>query len=187
MKYFILLSAGIILSLSAAGQTCKYEQNEVDEFTGEKVIISKYRLFIVAKGRSIYTAIKTVISNSDTNHFVLIDYTHRYEQPYGINEESKLQYKLENDEVISLTPNNRIDKMYLKKKHRLSYADYMLEIEYPISKLDLIKLIESKLKYVRIHHMNTEINEQDSEDYERGFDLTKDIYTRFKDCILEQL
>ncbi len=98
MKKIVLV---LLLTVSFGySQNCKYKKNEVDEFTGSKVIITKDKIFTkIGMGFGTYA----IISAKKINDTKYLAVSFSSNTIFTLRKGSLVMFKTENDEIIELS------------------------------------------------------------------------------------
>jgi len=107
MRLLLLITFSTLFSLTAFSQ-CKYEKNEVDSFTGNKTIITQAKglKFGLLDG----AAIKLARMN-DSKKLLWFYFT--TSDIFSVRSGDKLMFKLDNDEVVTLSNLSRVTADYI--------------------------------------------------------------------------
>lgn len=141
----------LLTEVSLIGQTekkikCKYEKNEIDDFTKNKIVLTKDKeLFSKTPLLESYTSILTVSGYSTNGENSLFFNYEGHDAPsYIVDRYFKIDLLLENDEVISLHDGEGSDWQ------KIGIWDYNYKY-YKIDSVHWQKLKNISLKKIRIH------------------------------------
>lgn len=150
MKH-ITLGLFLLLTISAIGQNCKFEKNEIDKFTGKFTKITKAEKVI----GTFFTSGEFSVKRIDTSFFFTFDYvlsSYSKFEPYSISEGAQLIFLFENGETVTL---KSVDNIQGTKKTTVGippvYSCYLTNVSYTISKNDIETFFKSKVKSIRFY------------------------------------
>lgn len=140
----ILLLIIILFPICTYGQNCKYEENEIDEFTGVRTVKT-------------YTGVLTPIKEAKKNQYMVFFCCRRYDEDcfvqiglmtkssLNIMKDQELFFKLQNDSIIKIkSPETNLNSEFVDEGY------FKINNQYPISREDLIRLRDVGVKKVRI-------------------------------------
>ncbi len=91
-----------IISSYTNGQNCKYEKNEVDQFTGKMTKLTKKKKLIETFNSEGFVTLQKV----DTVNTLLLSYRTSFSKNAIAEEGAELSFILDNNEIITLKKNN---------------------------------------------------------------------------------
>lgn len=154
MKKTFLLLLTIIITLSASAQKCDYLKNEVDAFTGEKIVLTNF-VNINKKFTSRHFFAHS-FGFSSGFYFINLKLTGGGQSLF-ISKGNKLLLKLNNDSILEFEA-SEAQKTEFNSINGASYS-YIVP-SYNLSKEQLTLIVNAGIKLIR---METSENQYDSE------------------------
>ncbi|MGG5506759.1 MULTISPECIES: hypothetical protein [unclassified Myroides] len=131
----IFLIIVILSSFIANAQKCKYQRNEVDNFTKKTIIETKREIFTTS-GMGLGFGTAYSLFKSDDNKFIRF-YFSTTDKPFAIKEGDNIMIKFSDDDVMSLK----------FSKSDISNSSYISQIKTSTYSLDaLISITESDIR-----------------------------------------
>jgi hypothetical protein len=147
MKNIIII---IMMSISFIGYSqtnCKFTKNEIDDMTGEKVVISKSFIMCVE-----FMGLGLHLTPKQINDKYILNFSFTYPRSFSMSESDKIILKLENDELITLSTNKNFnsegEEIFTGSGYTTLYGG---NIDIEITKEQLEKLSVNKLSKLRIY------------------------------------
>lgn len=145
----IFLIITILTSVIVQGQTdCKFSKNEIDDMTGEKVVISKSIMMCIE-----FMGMGLNITPKQINDKYFLSFSFDYPRSFRMDPGDKIIIKLENNDLINLKVNNRVDS----EGYEIPTGGYGTTTSYKgttdveVTKEILDKLSDQKVSKLRIY------------------------------------
>lgn len=143
-KLSVIYLIGVLFFFSnqeAIGQKCKFEKNEVDPITGEKIV--EVKAFIKADKKTLYSYLNRTDDKYNIRFIIRLGGKHNYTIPQG----SKAIFKFDDGEVLELFSESETIPTYNANDHILS----SYRPTYNIPKEAIKKMSEKEVSFIRIY------------------------------------
>ena len=148
MRVLTILILIVVSTTAVFGQKCRYSKNVIDEFTGEKIKISKT---IEISNYPVSFKVTMKFKQVDDNYFVsLIFATSNKLKNYALETDNITFWKAGNDEMIKLVPTERVKAQYDYSYNSTGAVTVTsFDVTYPISEESLRLISAHGLTKVR--------------------------------------
>ncbi len=133
MKRLILLT--ILFLITIKGYSQRWDTNEIDEFTGKLVRITKYEN---VTGNLFYR--RFCVAQNDKFYYLQVQHKGGSNTPICKNGESQIVFKFKSGETYTLSPTDEID------------CNRNMTIYYPLTMDDMAVLQENEVEKFRIYY-----------------------------------
>lgn len=154
MKKYLLLS--LLICFPVFSQNCKYEKNEVDEFTGSRIIKLKEKL--LAK-TSLTTGVSFQIYSINDTKF--IEFTYMSNSVFSFDKDtSRIMLKTKDDEIIEI-PFERSDVSDITHSNSFYSKQKVVLTDDLVSKLENKSIVKFRL-YTSNGYMEEDVKSKNS-------------------------
>jgi len=175
-----------LLSANLKAQECKYEKKEVDEFTGEQIVLTKEKtLASVLSNKQLNIALRKTGPERDAFITLNLRYALSYNTDplkIGFKINQKLILILENDSIVTLSGNLEKSRMYTLKN--AFSGSQCIDNTYNLSKRDIGLMFNNQIKKVRFYYFDNEKNQECYFDYYDDFCINRKTLIDLIKCIL---
>lgn len=144
MKKIITILSLLVIVVSY-GQKCKYEKNEIDEFTKKEVIITKEQQ-LTKVGMGMGNFLRFDVRSLDGNKFIrLFIFSNK---AFSVRQGSEVMFLLENDQVATLHYTESVVADF-KRVQQLNHTQWTVHVLLHIDQESLEALLDIPVKKVR--------------------------------------
>lgn len=132
----------MLIPLFSFSQDCKFKKNEIDSFTGDTLLATKFvRLNTTFYGDNSYYI---AFGKENSKHYLIVKYYFLGQKVIFVDQENPIMFKFNNDSIISFYPVTNYSGDILKK-----YTSFV--VYYSLNKSQLKYFSENNIKSIRMY------------------------------------